>query len=386
MRASRVPLAMQCPASVTFDGDGTSSPAAALGTAIHRFCAGLASGRPDEISWWESRHPEHAKDIRILAGTAIKAWPEIRDWFPYLRIEKPIRRKLGGAIVTGTPDLLSRHYNGDDRTLVIGDWKTGWKNRDYSGQLLTYLWMARKATRYANYRTVVIWLRTGEVAVEAYTDEQVVAWGERLRDIVGNPEFIPGDHCFMCPGMSTCAAYRQMLTWPGLIENDIEITPEVVGMIYDRLSLIERRVDTVKSGIRAFVTANGAVALPRERVLRMKDEHREEIDVSLESLKILVDALGEHAGDALRASKTGIYAASRSAATSGKAVIESLRGANAITPKIVRKLVVEKDAEALAALSPPDPAAYNIHSLFELEGEDLPSLNPLGLNPEEGVS
>ena len=365
MRPSRIPLALQCPGSLQFSGnDNTTSTAAQLGSAVHRFCAGLVSGTEDRIEWWESRHPEVAKDFRIRAIQARRIWKEIAGYFPDAKAEVLMRRNLGkktGVRVSGTADIVS-----DSDNLIIGDWKTGWKDRDYHGQLLTYLWMARGRKPRDAYRAITIWVMTGEIVVEEYDDQQVVGWGQRLVELAQHKhEFAPGQHCSMCSGMMDCEAFAEYVSWPGLVQGILPVEPNELAMVYDRIQLLQTRIAQVEEGIRAYVKQLGELPLSGGRVLRFEEQHRDTIHATDDAIELLRSRLKEHYPKALGISKSGIYEASKYAAASGKRIIEALREAGNITPRTIQKLTVVNDPNVVPLERP------SLIRTLQLEGEEV---------------
>lgn len=140
VRASALPIAFRCPASVRRAAIpiNAANDAADNGTAAHEVLRTLPS--TDRIDW--EGIPEIAQrfgadpdETRMLAAQGAKLWNEVKSSFAGAYTEVSLKYEvMPGFTLTGHADLLAISQT----SMRVGDWKTGRKDADHSHQFKAY--------------------------------------------------------------------------------------------------------------------------------------------------------------------------------------------------------------------------------------------------------
>ena len=176
IRASALPRALRCPASVLSPGDRVDpvSEAAALGVAVHEALAVLVatgSVRWDDLPALAARHGVPEDDVRVLCGQAARMWADgLGAAHPAATAEVAMSETVGGLTITGTADALVH-----DEAAVL-DWKSGRVDADHGDQLAAYAWLAVMDAGADTARTTVAWIRDGEIETRTWTRDALRAW------------------------------------------------------------------------------------------------------------------------------------------------------------------------------------------------------------------
>src|SRR5690606_31064659 len=170
LRASSLPLAFLCPASVRPPALRIvqSNNAADLGTAVHEALRSLAeTGRVD----WDAlparaeRHGANTDEMRALWPVGCRPRNSVSDSFQGAITEQELKAEVApGVTLTGHGDIMAISVT----SMRVGDWKTGRKDADHSHQLRAYAALALLSSQGIEEATgTALWLRDGEI--ENYT-------------------------------------------------------------------------------------------------------------------------------------------------------------------------------------------------------------------------
>lgn len=282
IRASRLPLAMTCPASNHPEAYklNADSHAARLGTAVHEWLATRIAS-PAELSALgdeafeqlvvkysldseESAAGVSVNELRRLCLAAHRLWREVEHWFPSPAVEVSLEKDLDGIELTGHVDCLS--YVESTRTIHVNDHKTGFLDSDHGDQIRAYGLMA--LDRYPDadrVHTCLLRVRDFERDHETYTRAELLAWAERVRArlLVDADVYNPGRHCAFCPRRLTCAAFRDWMAWALsiLIGSPVILedwgTSQEVAQVHAAKSSVDKLIKEATESLRSFVMAKG---------------------------------------------------------------------------------------------------------------------------------
>lgn len=290
LRASRAPLAFQCPgsirpATVPISEDGYP---AKLGRAAHEALRALAES--GSIRWADlpaiaAHHGVELDELRVLCGLASKLWPSLSPSFPDALTELGLSAGFAGSILTGHVDLLST----TGKVARVGDWKTGRKDTDYSAQMKAYGALVMLDNPELDEVTVtLIWVRDGEIENYTMRRPELRAWLAELADnvIVWDGVYHPGAHCGYCPRSHECAARTALVQRDvkALLDPDAEtdlarMTPADVIEMRHKIEIVERVAKRVNDAIKAHIEAHGDIVGGGVR-LTLESRDRRELDTA----------------------------------------------------------------------------------------------------------
>jgi len=252
IRASSMPLAVTCPASLQ-QPDGytlsTENEASRLGTAVHDWLSDRLGGDTKPFEHYAAKHSVKAKEVEKLSLKAFRLWGEVSEYFPDPQVEVYHELKLPDMTLTGHMDVSD--YHAVHRMAVVLDYKTGFLDGDHEEQIKTYGLLAldlypeaekvftiilnvRDYTRdqqvYTRealnewYKTRVVgriasaypavkhgW-RNIDDAISDYlkmSDDELILIGSATPKITRlDPPYNPGSHCRFCNFRSQCQAYK----------------------------------------------------------------------------------------------------------------------------------------------------------------------------------
>jgi len=293
LRASAMPSAFKCPGAIRTEGllVDESHPSAGIGTAAHAALQALAetgSVQWSEVSGIAKQHGVPEQDVRILCAQASKLWAQVKDSFRDAMSEVPLSAALTPQVtLTGHADLLAI----GGRAARMGDWKTGFKDADYSHQMRAYGTLVLLDNRDLDEVTVtVLWVRDQQIENYTMTRKDAHAWIQRLQSEVINWDgvFRPGSHCQYCRRSHECEAANAMarrdiavLTDRNVVGRaECELTLMSPGEIVElerKASLVTNYAGRVRDAIRKHVIDHGDVVADGVR-LTIATEQRREID------------------------------------------------------------------------------------------------------------
>jgi len=364
LRASSLPLAFRCPASLRRNGlliDPVHG-SAADGTAAHECLRSLAEtgaldwARVREIA---ERSGADVEQVRMLCAMGVKLWSEVSASFPEALTEVWLSSEAApGVLLTGHVDLLSVRGT----VARAGDWKTGRKDSDYSHQMRAYGALVMLDNPELTEVTVtVLWVRDQEIENYTMTRESARSWLRQLVEQVVEWDGVyrPGSHCAHCPRSHECDAAKAM------VRRDLDVVAdpmtvaraegelalmspaEIVG-IFKKADLVVRYAERVRSAIRAHVEAHGDIVADGTR-LTVVSEQRREVD-PLKAWPVL-EAAGFRDEDfaaamTLSASRLEKVIASKAQRGKGakavRAFQEALKGVGAIQVREIKKLQAKR--------------------------------------------
>lgn len=273
IRASRLPLAMVCPASMqatdyVLDSDGD---AARLGSAVHEWLgkriATQAIEGDEAFDLLAVKYTLPVDDIRALSIRAWKLWREVEQWFPSPVVEGVVEKDLGQLQMTGHVDVMS--YNAESRIVFVNDHKTGFLDSDHSDQVRAYGLMALDRFPDADQvHTCIMRVRDYTTDHANYSKAELVAWSQRVvqRVVEEQESYQPGRHCSFCPRRMTCKAFADWVRWAFELLSSGEIidmsgsaSPELVRKVYDAKSALSRLLEEAGEVLKTLAMARGGV-------------------------------------------------------------------------------------------------------------------------------
>lgn len=289
IRASAMPMASKCPASVrrpSLPVAETCEPAD-LGSATHEALRPLAEGGSipwDSLPEIALRWNVDADDLRSLCAMAGKLWPTVQDSFRGAMTEVEYRREIApGVELTGHLDLLA--VNGT--VARAGDWKSGRKDADYSEQMRAYgTLVLLDEPQLTEVTVTILWIRDGDIENYTMTRDDAVRWIRQVRDRVvrWDGTYRPGAHCQYCPRSHECHARNALVRRDVAILLDVDIakalsemTPGQVIDLYKKAAIVEKTAGYVRAAVRAHVEENGALVADGRR-LDLVEEQRRALD------------------------------------------------------------------------------------------------------------
>ncbi len=360
VRASSLPLAFRCPASVRPAAIrlNETNEAADNGTAAHEVLRSLPStGQID----WESiaeiaaRFGADPDETRMLAALGAKLWPAVADSFHGAMTELELRYEVSDSLsLTGHADLLSVSAT----SIRIGDWKTGRKDRDYSEQLKGYAALALLGAPDIDEATsTILWVRDQEIENYTMRRADLDAWLKRLSSelVEWDGVYRPGAHCAHCPRSHECEAANALIRRDVAIIADREIVaraeaeleqmaPDEIVTVLQKASLVVKYAERVRAAIKAHVERKGEIT-GAGFTLSIETEERRELD-PLAAWPVL-EELGFEDDDLARAMDLRISrvekivrekAGKGSGAAAVRRLSERLKAAGAVSTKQISKL------------------------------------------------
>lgn len=287
LRASSLPMAFRCPASVRPSAipiNGTND-AATMGTAVHHAARTLAeTGRID----WDVLPAIAAKfgvdedELRMLCAMATKLWRGVEESFRGAMTEvELVAEPFPNMKLTGHADLLAVAAN----AIRVGDWKFGRKDADYSQQLRGYAALALLYSPGTEEATgTILWVRDGEIENYTMNRAGLAAWLEELRATVVDWDGVyrPGKQCTFCPRAHECPARAAMVradvaTFTGLDLDLASMAPDAIVSLLHKADLVERVAGSVRAAIKEHVERTGEI-VASNTVLAIEKQERRALD------------------------------------------------------------------------------------------------------------
>lgn len=314
---------------------------------------------PDDLA---DRYGVESKDVAILAAVGRHLWDEMRGHFPNPESEKELKAywTVGSysleedVMLTGHIDVLSVP---DDMARVL-DHKSGWLDTDADDQMRGYALLV-----FENYPAVkqvwvgVLRLRDKTVDGRTYEREEITAWWQRLLASVQGPErFNPSEvACRYCQRAIECPAKTAILQqaaaalMPG---QPLQLTPDAIGQVFDRVRLLENALETARDMIKAEVVARGGLLpIGGGRALQVTEEKRSSITFNAAKPVLDKHLDADAIGRCVTLGKTKLLDEVRAAAPSGSKktaaaeVMAELEEAGAIETTTFLKLGAKRHAD-----------------------------------------
>lgn len=364
LRASSMPQAFRCPASVRTGRIALNETheMATLGTAAHEALRSLAE--TGEIDWTAipglaERFGVPESELRMLCGQAAKSWPQISASFVNALTEVALAVEVvEGVVLSGHLDLLSVRGN----IARAGDWKTGRKDSDYTHQMKAYgALVLLENPDLVEVTITIIWVRDSEIENYTMRRPDLLAWLDSLVSTVvrWDQVYRPGAHCAHCARSHECDAANALIRRDVAAMSDQELTVRAENALdtmtaEEKIELLRKSdmvaayAERVRKAIKAHVLENGDVIANGVR-LTIDTEQRRDID-SLVAWPVL-EASGF--GDdefarciEIRISKAEKLVAERAGRGKGAAAVrelaKALQAAGAITVREIQKLSAKR--------------------------------------------
>jgi CRISPR/Cas system-associated exonuclease Cas4 (RecB family) len=301
-----------CPASVSLPQvRSISSPAAARGTAIHRYLQrALEVGRPaalDEIEDEDMRAACAAIDLERLPAADVGQWaPEVS--FAY----NPVTDK---ARELGRGDAARDYTSAADEEIcctvdvvgvtedavIVVDYKTGHKAVAKAADNWQLALGALAASRVYGKRSAFVAIAYTREGRDPWYDASqhdewaLEDWAGRVRKVHSTalkvwasthagtvPDVTEGEHCRFCPAFTSCPAKVRLIqtlgSEPGSLVASMPspITQDMAAHVYRRLKLVKEALDQLNSQLYAYAAESpielgdglvfGAVSTERDEV------------------------------------------------------------------------------------------------------------------------
>jgi hypothetical protein len=223
MRASKLDLALACPASqiaVVGPRVERDDAGARTGSATHEVMALTVRGQPVNVREVAERWHVDPKEVSMLRACARQLWDKYGPAFPDPVCETELSESQfydftpGELGLTGHPDVMAC-VDGEVR---IGDWKTGITEGAHVHQLRAYAFLGIQYYRsigvpadrayVAQFR-----VRTREIIPAMHTADELMRWyrGAVNRLQVESVYRPAPENCQYCPRRLECPARRTML-------------------------------------------------------------------------------------------------------------------------------------------------------------------------------
>lgn len=277
LTASALPRALACPASCALPAVSSTSDEAERGTQVHGFLQLIADGTPyDEAinavaesalalcERIDLRHVPRGGETEVAM-----AWDVETRTARRLDVDGHRRYEPRAAEIPGTADLILW-----TEMPVVIDWKT--TAYDFDPKSAT-----AQLEHYALCAAEIAWADQVECAIGVIADDGAVEWTrwmmdaaalERARDRArrvwdrvqaaraqqGELDVVLGNHCRYCPSWRACPAHVRAVRQLAAGELP-EITAETIGAAYSIARAVEKSVESVRDGIKRFVSEHGPV-------------------------------------------------------------------------------------------------------------------------------
>lgn len=364
IRASRMPLALNCPPSLDAPYDfNIDSEAARLGNAVHEHNAKRISEPafiPDD-EYFRLLQVKYGlteeSDLKRLSHNSWKLWLEIKgkNWFLKPKVEKAHSVTIGKITYTGHLDVSDHQL----QTNFVADHKTGFLDHDASPQIKVYglLSFDMYPDTHECY-TAVPRPRYFTIDMMPYTRDELMAWHEYVENRLLNERnaFNAGSHCSFCPRRLTCAAYRDWIQsafelLSGPVKNDLTVDsdPKQIEAVYSARLALDKLQKEAQAVLRTLAEVNrGSLPLTGGFELRIESEIHKKIKYK-QALPVLQERFClEEQETFIKVSKTKLF--DHVYKTTGKGqkkhaaeeLMSALEAVDAVTEETVDKLVKRK--------------------------------------------
>lgn len=367
LRPSDMPLDMACAGSVhpdegeqliTFHSDSGSGGPADVGRAAHDIMKHLVKHEEYNFEAICAEHNVKPKEVGFLSYAAmrfveiIEAEFEVEEWIAeeHLEVKEPFPFR-------GTPDMFG--ITKDGTMLIIPDLKTGRVASDYKHQMRSYchLGFANVPDTVTTVMALIFWARDLELQKWAWTRKDNEAWLADVKKTIfeWDGRYTVGSHCSYCRRSVHCTARAKAMgvgrdlilhkrAANALVGNDLETAWTMVDMII-------RTAEDWKSRTKERIIATGPISMGGGKELAVVEKNMRATIYTAQSAAVLKKDYGFSDEDVLACcslSKTALSDMVGARAEKGqkgvqrKAVVESLKEAGALVPKVGMVTVVRK--------------------------------------------
>jgi hypothetical protein len=269
-RCSELPVFMVCASSALPAKKPIRSyfEASDLGKAAHEALALMAQGDDADTDAIAAKWGCSVDDLDYMFSAGVEAWSKVHHHFDGPVVEKYHELQIGCVILTGHPDL-AKHVG-------VLDWKSGRVRCNVRWQLCGYgrLTGAKKG--------VPVWLRDRDYEVIPLMEPD--DFDNALLDQVDKigEEYVPGDHCALCPRKLECPARQaELVKAAKLVQVSVDkpLSRDSLTKIYPLIKQLETAVEYAKDCIRDEVRENGALDLGDGMELALCDESKRVVDL-----------------------------------------------------------------------------------------------------------
>lgn len=291
IRCSTLPRILECTASLETPDIliDTTGPEARMGNAAHEFYEKMVRENLDAPEDMYARAAEHGvadeeEELWRLAWAGVKEWKELRDHLTVVEVEQEMARLFEGFLLTGHPDALCL-LSSDPKTVVIIDWKSGYRECNYTPQLKGYALLSRKRFPEAeNFRIVLCFTRLGVRDIHEFTAAEIDAFEAELVALEKGAEtkrYAPStENCLYCPRKFVCPARASLL---GSAGRDLiaitgegakrEIAPADLAALYPRSRMLKKALEAYETQLREAVeAAGGEIETPDGKITLKESE------------------------------------------------------------------------------------------------------------------
>lgn len=364
LRASGLPIAFRCGASVLGDGllVDTVSEAGDLGTAVHEGLRPLVE--LGAVDWagaaaLAKRFSVDEQELRLLLGLAVPLWAQFEGLFPDPVTEHEFSERITSnpsIRITGHADVLARSMNA--RRVVMLDWKTGRRDSDYSEQALGYCALALLQDPHADEAScTLVWIRDGEAESYSMQREDLQRWIARLIQLASwDGIYRAGEHCHYCKRAHSCEGRRALvqgriadLVGAPTVRLDL-MEPSDLVQLLERADLAAGIAKDVRAAIKAEVRTRGEVVGAGKR-LTIATEERRSLDTGKAWDIVDRELSAEQMAEAVEISLPAVerVVAKNAPARKGAEAVRRLRAqlekAGAIQTHKIEKLTTRRHAE-----------------------------------------
>jgi hypothetical protein len=251
------------------------------------------------------------EEIADLMGYAVRAWDELKKYFPNPQFEVCVTGKSGDILeTTGTIDVVSPL---EGNAAIFADYKSGYADEGYHNQMFGYahaLWCELGKPQDLQITGVVIFLRHRYYRIVRYNAQNLQEWEFNLtHNVLGNAStYRPGKQCRYCTLYHSCPARREIVSgmidalirgkllpdddpFKQYIEKAKELLPTLtaetkadpyVASAFNDLiyicKLIEQQVQDVRAMMRNAVETAGPIPLSADTELALREVEIRQLD------------------------------------------------------------------------------------------------------------
>jgi len=256
LRASSVGLFLKCPRALKDKPNmpiRQTSEFAETGTRIHAAMQNYIT---------KGIVPEFDRDEDIyLFRRGRYIWDnQLLPYFPTPDVEISLKTVVDNKIdLTGHADVIQI---GTDFVAII-DWKTGYVERDYSGQMLAYALLASRYYKKPKAIVSIAYLRSGHLETKEYVESDLAEFELKLiEQVVFGNNYTVGDHCGFCPMNLECPARREMIK--SSVSDISNLTIDIEGLIkkgilddvFSASKMLKRSIKIFEDALKEYVLSN----------------------------------------------------------------------------------------------------------------------------------
>lgn len=380
VRASSLPLASRCAASLVKPEIETDSAEGELGSAVHWMLAKMVHGERPTVDEALNLWPRVDRDeLGRLYRAGCFCWPQIQERFPdpwtEMELVAPLDDAEPAVALQGHVDVVD-YSQGE---IWVADWKSGYLDHDHEEQVRAYCWLAMQAVKLDTARACVIRLRDCAGDYYSYTRDELATWWQaRCEQLRRQSLYVAGEHCRWCKRAYECPANRQrLIVGLHVLANDERLhrgealSGEDLGKLYWHAKAVGDLVEHSLKAIKAQVAGcGGHVPIGNGQALELTEQKQVRILPTSGAMRLLEERIGpERTYACLTIGKTKVLDEVKVQAPPGRGqktaavteIMASLEQVGAVTTNIVQKLEIKRvhDTQAIesTASAPASQAA-----------------------------